>query len=268
MLSISLDGCMESGKDCTWGGAKYNSYGGTATGLATVADSLTAIKYMVFDRKLCTARELYDAVMANWEGYEPLRQQIINEAPHFGNADPYADELMTWVTNSYYDTCKECYSTRARIFKAGLYGAADHVGQGYTTWATPDGRKAGTPIADAASPVQSRDTNGPTAVFLSSLCYDHSRFMDGVCLNIRIHPTALSRDDGVVKLRDMVKVYMDRGGAEAQFNVVSTEVLRKAQENPDEYRNLVVRIAGYSAYFVELTRDCQNDLISRHENRI
>ncbi len=268
MLSISIDGCMESGKDCTSGGAKYNSYGGTATGLATVADSLTAIKYMVFDRKLCTARELYDAVMANWEGYEPLRQQIINQVPHFGNDDPYADQQMTWVTNSYYDTCKDCYSTRAKIFKAGLYGAADHVGQGYTTWATPDGRKAGTPIADAASPVQSRDTNGPTAVFLSSLCYDHSRFMDGVCLNIRIHPTALSRDDGIVKLRDMVKVYMDRGGAEAQFNVVSTEVLRKAQENPDEFRNLVVRIAGYSAYFVELTRDCQNDLISRHENRI
>ena len=126
----------------------------------------------------------------------------------------------------------------------------------------------GSSAADAASPVQSRDTKGPTAVFLSSLCYDHSKFMDGVCLNIRFHPTALRRDDGIAKLRDMVKAYMDKGGAEAQFNVVSTEVLHKAQENPDEYRNLVVRIAGYSAYFVELTRDCQNDLISRHENMI
>ena len=268
MLSISIEGCMESGKDCTWGGAKYNSYGGTATGLATVADSLTAIKYMVFDKKLCTARELYDAVMADWDGYEPLRQRIINEVPHFGNADPYADDQMTWVINTYYDTCKECYSARTRIFKAGLYGAADHVGQGYTTWATPDGRKAGTPIADAASPVQGRDTNGPTAVFLSSLCYDHRRFMDGVCLNIRLHPTALTRDDGIAKLRDMVKAYMNNGGAEAQFNVVSTEVLRKAQQDPNEYRSLVVRIAGYSAYFVELTHDCQNDLISRHENVI
>jgi pyruvate-formate lyase len=268
MLSISMDGCIEAGMDCTWGGTKYNSYGGTATGLATVADSLTAIKYMVFDRKLCSAQALYDAVMADWEGYEPLRQQIINEVPHFGNADPYADEHMAWVINAYYDTCKECYSTRTKTFKAGLYGAADHVGQGYTTWATPDGRKAGTPIADAASPVQSHDTNGPTAVFTSSLCYDHTKFMDGVCLNIRIHPTALSRGDGIAKLRDMVKTYMENGGGEAQFNVVSTEALRKAQESPDQYRNLVVRIAGYSAYFVELTRDCQNDLISRHENRI
>jgi formate C-acetyltransferase len=266
VLSLSIEGCMESGKDCTWGGAKYNSYGGTATGLATVADSLTAIKYMVFDKKLCSARELYDAVMANWEGYEVLRQRIISEVPHFGNADPYADEQMEWVINAYYDACKECYSSRTRIFKAGLYGAADHVGQGYTAWATPDGRLAGTPIADAASPVQGRDTNGPTAVFTSSLCYDHSKFMDGVCLNVRLHPTVLSREDGIHKLRDMVKAYMAAGGAEAQFNVVATETLRAAQETPEEYRNLVVRIAGYSAYFVELTRDCQNDLISRTEN--
>ncbi|MDR0310260.1 MAG: hypothetical protein LBJ21_01620 [Acidobacteriota bacterium] len=266
ILSLSIDGCMESGKDCTAGGAKYNSCGGTATGLATVADSLTAIRYMVFDRKLCTARELYDAIMANWEGHELLRQRIINDVPHFGNADPYADEQMTWVINTYYEACKECYSSRAKVFKAGLYGAADHVGQGYTTWATPDGRLAGTPIADAASPVQSRDTNGPTAVFSSSLCYDHSKFMDGVCLNIRLHPTALRGEDGIIKLRDMVKSYMAAGGAEAQFNVISTETLRAAQINPDQYRNLVVRIAGYSAYFVELLPDCQNDLISRTEN--
>ena len=142
------------------------------------------------------------------------------------------------------------------------------MGQGYTTWATPDGRKAGTPIADAASPVQGRDKNGPTAVLASSLCYDHEKFMDGVCLNIRIHPTALSREDGVAKVRDMVKAYMASGGAEAQFNVVSSKTMRDAQENPDEYRNLVVRIAGYSAYFVELSHDCQEDLISRTENNI
>ena len=109
---------------------KYNSFGGTATGLATIADSLTTIKYMVFDKKLCTARELYDAVMANWEGYEPLRQQILNEVPHYGNGDPYADEQMKWICDIYYEICGECYSTRSRIYKAGLYGAADHVAQG------------------------------------------------------------------------------------------------------------------------------------------
>ena len=103
IMSISIEGCMESGKDCTAGGAKYNSYGDTATGLATVADSLTAIKYMCFDKKLCTTRELYDAVMANWEGYETLRQQIKAEVPHFGNNDPYADMEMKWCIDTYLD---------------------------------------------------------------------------------------------------------------------------------------------------------------------
>lgn len=268
ILSISLDGCMESGKDCTAGGAKYNSYGGTATGLATVADSLSAIKYLCYDNHFVDRKTMYDAVMANWEGYEELRQKVIHDAPHFGNADQNADAMMRWVLEQYYGFTKKCYSKRAKVFKAGLYGAADHVGQGYTTWATPDGRLAGTPIADAASPAQGRDVNGPTAVLASALCYDQSRYMDGVCLNLRIHPSALSNTEGVHKLRDLVKVYMANGGAEIQFNVVSTETMRKAQVHPEEFRDLVVRIAGYSAYFIELSEDCQNDLIQRTENNI
>ncbi len=140
ILSISMEGCMEQGKDIVCGGAKYNSYGSTAVGLATVADSLTTIRYMCFDKKLCTTRELYDAFMANWEGYEVLRQQILSQVPHYGNGDPYADEQMKWVVDAYYDICKECFSNRCKIFKGGMYSAASHVAQGYTTWATPDGR--------------------------------------------------------------------------------------------------------------------------------
>jgi formate C-acetyltransferase len=267
-LSLSIEGCMENGKDCTAGGAKYNSYGGTATGLATLADSLSTIKYMVFDKKLCTARELYDAVMANWEGFEPLRQQILNQVPHFGNADPYVDMEFEWLCDLYYDICSQCHSVRSKKYKSGLYGAADHIAQGYITWATPDGRKTGDPIADAASPAQGRDKNGPTSVFLSSGCYDHRRFTDGIALNLRIHPTVLSREDGKNKLRDMTKNYFEKGGLEVQYNVVSTETLRAAQKDPEEYRDLVVRIAGYSAYFVELGRDLQNDIIARNENMI
>ena len=265
-LSISMEGCMESGKDCTWGGCKYNSYGGTASGLATIADSLTAIRYMIFDNKLCSTHELYDAVMSNWDGYEPLRQRILNEVPHYGNADPYADEQMKWICDTYYEICGECYSARTRIFKAGLYSAADHVNQGYHTWATPDGRKTGEPLADAASPAQGRDRNGPTAVVTSAHCYDHSKFMDGLALNLRFHPSALKREDGAAKLRDLTRTYMNCGGMEIQYNVVDSDTMRAAQTDPDLYRNLVVRIAGYSAYFIELTRDCQNDLINRTEN--
>jgi formate C-acetyltransferase len=267
-LSISMDGCMEQGIDCAAGGCKYNSYGGTATGLATIADCLATIKYMCFDNEKITTRELYDAVMANWEGYEPLRQQILNEVPHYGNADPYVDDEMTWTINNYYKMCSECSSPRCKVYKAGLYGASDHVVQGWHSWATPDGRKKGEPIADAMSPAQSRDSQGPTAVFVSSCCFDHTKFMDGIALNLRMHPTVLSRDDGIAKLRDMTRAYMDNGGMECQFNVVDTETLKKAQVSPADYRDLVVRIAGYSAYFVELSKDNQNDVISRNENRI
>jgi formate C-acetyltransferase len=268
ILSVSMEGCMENGKDVVCGGAKYNSYGCTAVGLATVADSLTTIRYMCFDKKLCTTRELYDAYMANWEGYEPLRQKILATVPHYGNADPYADEQMKWVVDAYYDICTECYSKRCKIFKGGMYGAASHVAQGYTTWATPDGRKAGTPIADAASPAQGRDCCGPTAVLSSALSFEQGRFMNGLALNIRIHPSALNSPEGIEKLRTMTQTYMDMGGMEVQYNIVSSETLRAAQARPEDYRDLVVRIAGYSAYFNELSRDCQNDLISRTENSL
>jgi formate C-acetyltransferase len=264
-LSISMDGCMEKGRDATNGGCKYNSFGGTQPCLASLADSFAAIKYMIFDKQLCTAREFYDAVMANWEGYEMLRQQIIAEVPHFGNDDPYVDDLMRWCSDTYYDLTRECYSSRTRHFKAGLYGATEHIFQGEQTWATPDGRKTGEPLADASSPAQARDKNGPTAVFNSELTgFDSGKFMDGVALNIKIHPTAMRGSDGLSKWRELTKSYMQRGGMEVQYNIVDDEILKAAQEHPEDYQNLVVRIAGYSAYFVELNEACQNDLISRH----
>ncbi len=191
-----------------------------------------------------------------------------SRVPHYGNADPYADEQMSWVVEAYREMCSEIYSRRSRIFKGGMYSAASHVAQGYTTWATPDGRHTGEPIADAASPAQGRDTNGPISVLNSALCFEHGRFMNGLALNIRIHPSTLSREDGPDKLRALTQTYMDNGGMEVQYNIVSADTMRAAQADPETYRDLVVRIAGYSAYFVELSRDCQNDLITRTENRI
>ena len=267
ILSISIGGCMEKGKDVVNGGAKYNSYGGTATGLATLADSLTTIKYMCFDKKLLTTRELYDAWIANWEGYEPLRQRLLNEVSHYGNADPYADMELKWCVDLYYRICQEFHSTRSKVYKCGLYGASDHVQQGHITFATPDGRKTGEPIADAMSPAQSRDKNGPTAVFQSTLVFDHHHYLGGIALNMRMHPSVLSNQEGIDKLRDMTKSYFEDGGMEVQYNVVDTVTLREAQEEPEKYRDLVVRIAGYSAYFIELGTDLQNDIISRNENR-
>ena len=143
---------------------------------------------------------------------------------------------------------------------------ADHVVQGEITWATPDGRKTGEPIADACSPGQGRDVCGPTGVFNSAVNFEHGHYLDGMALNLKIHPTSLRADDGITKLQDMTKTYFEEGGMEVQYNVVDAATLRAAQQHPEEYYNLVVRIAGYSAYFVDMTEAMQNDVISRAEH--
>lgn len=219
-----------------------------------------------FDKGLCTARELYDAVMANWEGCEELRQRCLHGVPHYGNDDPYADEQMEFITDLYIRLCGEMHSVRSKVYKAGMYGASDHIAQGRDTWATPDGRKDSEPLADATSPAQARDLNGPIAVFNSTCCFDHSKVMDGIALNIRVHPSAVSNEDGAKKLESMTKTYFDKGGMEVRYNIVSADTLKAAQEEPDKYRDLVVRIAGFSAYFVEMSPALQNDIISRTEN--
>ncbi len=259
---------MESGRDVSAGGAKYNSYGGTATGMATTADSLTALKYMVFDKKLVSREEFLQAILDNWEGHEALRQRVLNEVPHYGNNDPYADDEMVYVMDLYYSITRAFSTCRCKTYKCGTFGASDHVVQGEITWATPDGRKTGDPLADACSPCQGRDTNGPSSVFNSSTQFDQSRLMDGMALNLKIHPATLKTDADVAKLESMTQVYFEQGGMEVQYNVVDAETLRKAQKHPEDYHDLVVRIAGFSAYFVDMTTEMQNDIISRAEHRV
>ncbi|MDR1589629.1 MAG: hypothetical protein LBS51_05495 [Oscillospiraceae bacterium] len=264
-VSITMEGCMESGKDVCAGGAKYNANGGAVTGFATIADSLSTIKYMCFDKKLCTTRELYDAYMSDWVGYEPLREKVLNEVPHFGNADSYVDEEFKWCVDTYAEICKRAHSIRAPQYRPGLIGASDHIAQGYRTFATPDGRKSGTPLADAASPCQGRDRNGPTAVMVSASSYDHTLLPNNSALNMKIHSSVFSRPDGAEKLAQLTRSYFDFGGMEIQYNIVDSATLKKAQAAPEDYRDLVVRIAGYSAYFVELDKTLQDDIISRNE---
>jgi formate C-acetyltransferase len=204
-------------------------------------------------------------MMANWEGYEDLRERVLAEVPHFGNDDPYVDMEMKWAVDMIHEISAPCHNERAKTFKTGLYGASDHIFQGMETWATPDGRKAHAPLADANSPVQGRDVKGPTAIFNSSCCFDHKKIMDGIALNIKIHPSSVRTDEGVTKLRDMTRTYFDKGGMEVQYNIVSGDTLRAAQASPDEYKDLVVRIAGFSAYFVDMAPELQNDIISRNE---
>ena len=264
MASATMDGCMESGRDMMWGGAKYNATGLATMGVGTVADSLSAIKYMVYDKKLCSARELYDAVLADWKGHELLRQRIENEVPHYGNGDPYADELAAWATGLMADKAKAHVGPRG-VHQAGLYSAAANIPFGYMTYATPNGRRNGEPLSDAATPSNGAEKNGPTGVMKSILALDPSKFGNGMQFNMKFHPTSLQGPDGSAKLRQLVEAFFDQGGQQVQFNVIDSQTLRDAQAKPEEYRDLVVRVAGFSAYFVELYVDLQNHLIARTE---
>jgi pyruvate formate-lyase/glycerol dehydratase family glycyl radical enzyme len=264
LLSATIDGCLESGKDVMRGGAKYNSTGNAGIALGNIADSLAVVKYMVYDKKLVAARDLYDALMTNWEGKEDLRQLILNEAPHYGNDNGYADQYARWAADVYGNAINSSTSPRGR-WAAGLYPVTTHVTFGRMTAASPDGRKASEPLADGISPVQQLDKNGPTATLKSVAAFDQKKFSNGTLLNMKFHPTALSNESGRAKLIALIKTYFALGGMEMQFNIVSGKVLRRAQEHPEEYRDLVVRIAGFSAYFVELYKAGQDDIIRRTE---
>jgi pyruvate formate-lyase/glycerol dehydratase family glycyl radical enzyme len=264
LLSATIDGCMESGKDVMKGGAKYNSTGNAGIAIGNIADSLAVVKHMVYDKNLVTARELYDALMANWEGKEDLRQLVLNEAPHYGNDNEYADEFARWASDVYGNAVHRATGPRGR-YAPGLYPVTTHVLFGMSTAASPDGRKAGEPLADGISPVQQLDKSGPTATLKSVSAIDQKKFSNGTLLNMKFHPTALSNETGKKKLIALIRTYFALGGMEMQFNIVSGSVLRKAQETPEEYRDLVVRIAGFSAYFVELYKASQDDIIRRTE---
>jgi formate C-acetyltransferase len=265
IASATMDGCMESGRDMMLGGAKYNSTGGAAIGMATAIDSLLAIKALVFDKKLCTARELYDAVMANWDGYERLRGLAQNEVTYYGNGDEQADELASWVSDLYSNRYNSYVGPRGG-HRAGIYSAGIHVAFGYGTHATPNGRKSGEPVSDGISPSQGADRCGPTCVASSILATHPKNYGNGIQYCIKIHPSSAKGTGGTDKLRQYIQAFFSEGGMQVQYNVVSSDMLKKAKSNPGEYRDLVVRVAGFSAYFVELHDGMQNDLIRRTDN--
>ena len=267
IASATMDGCMESGRDLMLGGAKYNSTGGGAIGMATAADSLIAIKYLVFDKKLCTARELYDAVMANWEGSEALRQLAINEVPYYGNGDPYADEVAGWVADLFSARYNSYIGPRG-VHRAGIYSAGIHVAFGRSTFATPNGRKAFEPVSDGISPSQGADRCGPTGVASSIVAMHPLNYANGMQFCIKFHPSSVQGEDGAEKIRQYISAFFSEGGMQVQYNVVSSEILRDAQSDPEAYRDLVVRVAGFSAYFIELHDGMQNDLIRRTDNSL
>ncbi len=267
VASTMTEGCLESGKDVTEGGARYNRTGMTACGTANVGDSLMAIKKLCFDDKTVSLRDMYDALMNNWEGYEQLRQTIIKEVPHYGNDIEEVDELASWGLGNFANIMANSEGPRGK-FSGGTFTMTAHIYMGSMLGATPDGRKAGEPIADAISSRQGFDKKGPTAYLRSAAKLPHRKLSNGDQLNIRFTPSSVEGDEGAEKLKYLIKTYFSLGGMQVQFNVVSTEQLYDAQEKPDEYKDLVVRIAGFSTYFVSLDKFTQDDFIKRTEQAI
>ena len=264
MVSATMEGCMDSGKDVMCGGAKFNSTGNSCIGLGNVADSLNIINQACFVKKICTTREMYDALMNNWEGYEELRQVINGELVRYGNGDPEADQFVKFTAETYANAINRHTGPRGG-FSAGCYPVTANVIFGWFTWATPDGRKMGDALSDGISNVQGMDKNGPTSFLNSVLNFDQSLYGNGTLCNMKFHPTALRGAAGNLKLRSVMETYFDEGGMELQLNIVSSDTLRDAQKHPENYKDLVVRVAGFSAYFVEVFKGCQDDLIRRTE---
>ena len=264
IVSAMMDGCMEKGMDCMRGGAKYNSTGVAGVGLGTAADSLNVIRELVFERRECTARELDVAILNDWQGYEGLREKAKNEVSHYGNGDARADEAAQWIARVWCGSLGKYTGPRGG-YKAGLWSIARHVADGPVTNATPDGRRRGDVLSDGISPVQGMDKHGPTALLRSVASINHGACRNGTLLNMRFHPSAMKTEEDRRKLAAMLRTYFAMGGMEVQLNIVSTAAMREAKREPERYRDLVVRVAGFSAYFVELHPGLQDEIIRRTE---
>ncbi len=264
-LSLFIDDCIAKGKDYNGGGARYNTNYIQGVGLGTITDSLAAIKFNVFDRKYVTMEELLKALNIDFRGYETLRQRLVNKTPKYGNDDDYADEIMRIVFEAYFEAIDGRPNTKGGCYRINLLPTTVHIYFGKAVGATPDGRKAGEPLSEGVSPVQGADRKGPTAVIKSAAKIDHAR-TGGTLLNQKFTPQLLADEEGLDKLAHLIRTYFKLDGHHIQFNVVSSDMLRDAQKHPEKYRDLIVRVAGYSDYFVDLNVDLQNEIIKRTEH--
>lgn len=269
-VSTYFDNCIETGKDMTAGGCKYNHTGPQGSAIGTVADSLIAIDTLVFKEKKFTGAELLQALRDNWEGHEKL-YALVNSSkiPHYGNDDDYADEFAKFVFDTYCDVIETNTNPRGGTYKPGVYGVSSNVIFGILTGPTLDGRKNAEALSDNMGAVHtaggSHDLQGPTAIANSVTKMDHARAGNGTLLNWKFNPTSVSGSTGTENLITLQDTFFNQGGMHSQYNIMSSETMKDAFNNPDNYRDMLVRVAGYSAYFVELSKPLQLDLISRTE---
>ena len=277
LCSALVQDCIGRGKTLKEGGAIYDFISGLQVGIANMADSLAAIKKLVFEEKKITPEQLYNALEDNFtsEENQKIQQMLINDAPKYGNDDDYVDNLVVEVYNVYIDEMKKYPNTRYNrgpiggIRYAGTSSISANVGQGFSTMATPDGRKARSPLAEGCSPAHSMDKNGPTAVFKSVSKLPTHEITGGVLLNQKVTPQLLANDENKEKLEMLIKTFFNRlDGYHVQYNVVSRETLIDAQKHPEKHKDLIVRVAGYSAFFNVLSKATQDDIIERTEQTL
>ena len=265
--SILIPDCIAKGRDITSGGARYHWTTPFAAGMATAGDSLAAIRKCVFEDRKFTLNELNMALDSNFEGDSGRTRQALLKAPKYGNDIGEADAMAKLVSDLFHDEVQRYPTWRGGRFVGGLFTLSSTVPHGWRTGATADGRRARLPISDSISPTNGADSQGPTAVLQSASKLDHMRCGGGNVLNMKFTPGALESQGSLEKFASLVKTYLtDLGGYEVQVNVASVETLRAAQENPERYCDLIIRVSGYSARFVELSAEIQNDIIARTEH--
>ena len=262
-LSLLVDGCMEKGKDLSKGGAKYN-VGPVLTGIgvADMANSLAMIRKLVFEEKKYTLAEICAALDADWQGYEELRQAAL-DCPKYGNDIDIVDSIAVEISEFYYQEIRAYKDYFGSPFNSAFMGISNYIPAGSVIGATPDGRKSGTPLTEGVSPHAGTDLTSPTAAMRSVAKINHDIHSGGTLLNVKLAPELLKTERNLKNLAAIIRAYFALGAFHVQFNVISAETLRKAQEHPEDYRDMLVRVAGYSTQFVNLSREAQDAIIER-----
>ncbi len=260
--SALLEDCIEKGMSREDGGTHYNfNTGSVKHGSTDAGDSLAAIKKLVFEDQKITMAELCDALDSNFEGCDDL-QQMLQNVPKFGNDDDNADEQVAWVLHQWVDEFTKVKNLRGGHCSPGGSPMFAYISQGKTVGALPSGRGAGKPLCDGSSPSAGKDRKGPTAVLKSMGKIDNTEITGGLILNMRLDPSAF-KDGDVSRLADLLRAFVDQKIYHIQINVVSTETLKAAQKEPEQYRDLMVKVAGYNAFFTHLSRPFQDSIIAR-----
>ncbi|WP_199883863.1 glycyl radical protein [Anaerosinus massiliensis] len=262
-LSMLVDGCMEKGKDLSRGGAIYN-LGPVLTGIgvADAANSLAMIKKLVFEERKYTLIQIREAMKADWLGHEEMRKDAI-ACPKYGNDDDYVDTIAIEITDFYHNEIVGYKDFFGSPFNSAFMGISNYIPAGAVIGATPDGRKSGSPLTEGVSPHAGTDLTSPTAAMRSAAKINHDMHTGGTLLNVKFSPALLESERNLKNLASLIRAYFALGAFHVQFNVISTEILREAQADPEKYKDLLVRVAGYSTQFVNLSRDAQEAIIER-----